>query len=114
MGFTKKDNIYKITRMTDNCDSFLGMYFAGNTEHNPEVIEVQIRNPKKKKNQPSKDEISKQVLSGLESINQFLGTSYELSSIYYPPSSDGVSSIYQGLISRLIRPYHIGNKSKEV
>ena len=49
MGFTKKDNIYKITRMTGNHDNFLGIFFAENSEQNPEVIEVQIRNPKKKK-----------------------------------------------------------------
>jgi hypothetical protein len=72
MGFTKKDNIYKITRMTGNHDSFLGISFAENIEQNPEVIEVQIRNPKKKKNQPSKDEVLKQVLASLESVNQSL------------------------------------------
>jgi len=47
-GFTKKDNIYKITRMTGNHDSFLGISFAENIEQNPEIIEVQIRNRKKK------------------------------------------------------------------
>lgn len=84
MGFTKKNNIYKITQMTGNHDSFLGVSFAENTEQNLEVIEVQIRNPKKKKNQPSKDEILKQVLAGLESVNQSLGTSYKLLQISYP------------------------------
>ena len=70
--------------MTGNHDSFLGVSFAENTEQNLEVIEVQIRNPKKKKNQPSKDEILKQVLTGLESVNQSLGTSYKLLQISYP------------------------------
>ena len=114
MGFTKKDNIYKITRMTGNCDSFLGISFAENTEQNPEVIKVQIRNPKKKKNQPSKNEVLKQVLAGLESVNQSLGTNYKLSQIYYVPSSDGPSSMYQSLIRRLIIHYHSGNEFKEV
>jgi hypothetical protein len=117
MAFTKKDNIYKITRMTGNHDSFLGISFAENhelkTEQNPEVIEVEIRNPKKKENPPSKDEILKQVLAGLESVNKSLGTSYKLSQIYYVPSSDGPSSIYQSLISRLIVHYHSGNEFKE-
>ena len=110
----KKDNIYKITRMTGNHDSFLVISFAENTEQNPEVIEVQIRNPKKKKNQPSKDEVLKQVLAGLESVNQSLGTNYKLSQIYYVPSSDGPSSMYQSLIRRLIIHYHSGNEFKEV
>ena len=114
MGFTKKDNIYKITRMTGNHDNFLGIYFAENIEQNPEVIEVQIRNPKKKKNQPSKDEVLKQVLAGLKSVNQSLGTNYKLSQIYYVPSSDGPSSIYQSLIRTLIIHYHSGNEFKEV
>lgn len=114
MGFTKKDNIYRITRMTGNHDSFLGISFAKDIEHNPEVIEVQIRNPKKKKNQFSKDEVLKQILAGLESVNQFLETNYKLSKIYYAPFSDGPSSIYQSLISTLIIHYHSGNEFKEV
>lgn len=69
MGFNKKDNIYKITRMTGNHDSFLGISFAENIEQNPEIIEVQVRNPKKNKNQPSKDEVFKQVVDGLKLIN---------------------------------------------
>lgn len=114
MGFTKKDNIYKITRMTGNYDSFLGISFAENIEQNPEIIEVQIRNPKKKKNQPSKNEVLKQVLAGLESVNQSLGTNYKLSQIYYVPSSDKPSSMYQSLIRTLITHYHSGNEFKEV
>ena len=114
MGFTKKDNIYRITRMTGNHDSFLGISFAENIEQNPEVIEFQVRNPKKNKNQPSKEEVLKQVLAGLESVNQSLRTNYKLSKIYYVPSSDGPSSIYQGLIHRLIIHYHSGNEFKEV
>ena len=38
MKFTKQGNIYRITRMTGNSDSFLGISFAENIEHNPEVI----------------------------------------------------------------------------
>lgn len=114
MGFTKTGNIYKITRMTGNEDHFLGISFAENCEQNPEVIEVQIGNPKKKKNPPSKNEVLKQVLAGLKSINQSLGTNYKLSKIYYVPSSDGPSSIYQSLIHTLIVHYHSGNEFKEV
>lgn len=114
MGFTKTDNIYKISRMTGNHDSFLGISFAENIEQNPEIIEVQIKNPKKNKNQLSKDEILKHVLAGLKSVNQFLGTNYKLSKIYYVPSLDGPSSIYESLIYTLIIHYHNGNDFKEV
>ena len=100
--------------MTGNHDSFLSISFAENIQQNPEVIEVHIRNPKKKKNQPSKDEVLKQVIAGLKSVNQSLGTNYKLSQIYYVPSSDGPSSMYQSLIRTLIIHYHTGNEFKEV
>lgn len=48
MRFTKKDNIYKLTRMTRNHDSFMGISFAENIKQNPKIIKVQIRNRKKK------------------------------------------------------------------
>ena len=114
MEVTKKDNIYKITRMTGNHDSFLGISFAENIEQNPEIIEVQIRNLKKNKNRPSKDKVLKQVLAGLKSVNQSLGTNYKLSQIYYIPYLAGPSSIYQSLIRTLIIHYHSGNDFKEV
>lgn len=114
MGFTKKNNIYRITRMTGNHDSFLGISFVDNIEQNPEMVEVQIKNPKKTKNQPSKDEVLKQVLAGLKSVNHSLGTNYKLSHIYYVPSSDGPSLIYQNLIRTLTIHYHNGNDFKEV
>ena len=112
--FFKKDSIYKITRMANNHDSFLGISFAEKIEQNPEIIEVQIRNPKKNKNQSSKDEVLKQVIAGLKSVNQSLVTNYKLSYIYYTPFSDGPSSIYQILIRRLIIHYRSGNKFEEV
>jgi hypothetical protein len=112
MGFTRKDNIYQISIMTGNQDSYLGISFAEKIEQNPEVIERQIPNPKKNKNQPSKDEVLKEVLAGLKSVNQTLGTNYKLSNIYYVRSSDGPSSIYQSLIRRLIIHYHRGNEFK--
>ena len=91
MGFTKKDNIYKITRITGNHDSFLGISFAEKIEQNPEI-----------------NEVLKQVLAGLKSVNQSLGTNYKLSQIYYEPSSDGPI-----LIHRLIIHYHNVNEFDE-
>ena len=46
--------------------------------------------------------------------DQFLGTNYKLSHIYYAPSVDGPSSMYKGLINTLILHYHSGNEFKEV
>ena len=41
MGFTKKDNIYKITRVTGNRDNILGISFGNkhSTENDIEVID---------------------------------------------------------------------------
>ena len=45
MGFTKKDNIYKITRVTGNRDNILGISFGNkhNTENNIEDLLCTIR-----------------------------------------------------------------------
>jgi hypothetical protein len=61
-----------------------------------------------------KDEVLKQVLSGLKSVNESLGTNYRLSKIYYVPLSDGPNSMYRSLIRRLIIHSHSGNEFKEV
>jgi len=116
MGFTKKDNIYKITRMTGNRDNILGVSFANkdSIENNIEVIEWNFPNIDNSKIRTSKKEVLDQVLSGLNSINQALGTNYTLSKIYYVPSEDGSSRIYQTLIRSLIKHYYEGKEFKEV
>ena len=116
MGFTKKDNIYKITRVTGNRDNILGISFdnRNSTENNIEVIEWNFPNIGSSKIRTSKTEVLNQVLSGLNSINQCLGTSYRLSKIYYVPSEDGSCLVYQTLIRRLIKHYYEGKEFKEV
>jgi len=39
MGFTKKDNIYRITRMTGNRDNILSVSFSENNSTTIDVIE---------------------------------------------------------------------------
>ena len=116
MGFTKKDNIYKITRMMGNRNNILGVSFANkdSIENNIEVIEWNFPNIDNSKIRTSKKEVLDQVLSGLNSINQALGTNYTLSKIYYVPSEDGSSRIYQTLIRSLIKHYYEGKEFKEV
>ena len=58
----------------------------------------------------SKEEVLEQVLSGLESVNQSLGTNYKLSKIYFSPFDISTNRIYSGLIAALIRHYHSGNE----
>ena len=111
MRFSKTNNIYKIIRITGSQDNILGISFG---EDNIEVIEWNFNNIDKSRIQTSKEEVLEQVLSGLESVNQSLGTNYKLSKIYFSPFDISTNRIYSGLIAALIRHYHSGNKFKEV
>lgn len=59
MRFTKKDNIYRISRITGSQDNILGVYFTengkNNNENNIAVIEQNGKNSVKI--QTSKDEV---------------------------------------------------------
>ena len=89
----------------------MGISFS---EDNIEVIEWNFNNIDKIRIRTSKEEVLEQVLSGLESVNQFLGTNYKLSKIYFSPFDISTNRIYSGLIAALIRHYHSGNEFKEV
>ena len=107
MRFSKTDNIYKIIRITGSQDNILGISFG---EDDIEVIEWNFNNIDKSRIRTSKEE----VLSGLELVNQSLGTNYKLSKIYFSPFDISTNRIYSGLISALIRHYPSGNEFKEV
>ena len=111
MRFSKTDNIYKIIRITGSQDNILGISFG---EDDIEVIEWNFNNIDKSRIRTSKKEVLEQVLSGLESVNQSLGTNYKLSKIYFSPFDISTNRIYSGLIAALIRHYHSGNEFKEV
>ena len=112
MRFTKKDGIYRIILLSGAQDNILGVSFDESNSNKIEILQWPVE--KGYKIQTSKEEVLEQVLSGLESVNKSLDTSYKLSQIYYVPSSDGPSSIYQSLIRTLIIHYHSGNEFKEV
>jgi len=111
MRFSKTNNIYKIIRITGSQDNILGISFG---KDDIEVIEWNFNNIDKSRIQTSKEEVLEQVLSGLESVNQSLGTNYKLSKIYFSPFDISTNRIYSGLIAALIRHYHSGNEFKEV
>ena len=84
MKFTKKNNIYRIIRITGRQDNILGICFS-ETNNNP--IEVVVWDVKGgAKIQTSEDQVLNQVLSGLKEVNKSLGTNYQLSKIYFVPS----------------------------
>ena len=116
MGFFKKDNIYRITRITGSQDNILGAAFddKDRSDNNIEVIEWDFPNIDKSRIRTSKEEVLEQVVSGLESVNQSLGTNYKLSKIYFSPLDISTNRIYSGLIAALIRYYHSGQQFKEV
>ena len=62
----------------------------------------------------SKEEVLEQVISGLESVNQSLGTNYKLSKISFSPFDISTNRVYSGLIAALIRHYHNGHEFKEI
>lgn len=111
MRFSKTNNIYKIIRITGSQDNILGISFG---EDDIEVIEWNFNNIDKSRIRTSKEEVLEQALSGLESVNQSLGTNYKLSKIYFSPFDISTNRIYSGLIAALIRHYHSGNEFKEV
>ena len=111
MRFSKTNNIYKIIRITGSQDNILGISFG---EDDIEVIEWNFNNIDKSRIRTSKEEVLEQVLFGLESVNQSLGTNYKLSKIYFSPFDISTNRIYSGLIAALIRHYHSGNEFKEV
>lgn len=116
MGFFKKGNVYEITRITGSQDNILGAAFddKDRSDNTIEVIEWDFPNIYKRRIRTSKEEVLEQVLSGLESVNQSLGTNYKLSKIYFSPFDSGAYSVYNLLICKLIRHYHSGNEFKEI
>ena len=116
MRFTKKDNIYRIIRITGSQDNILGVVFddKNRSDNNIEVIEWDFPNIDKSRIRTSKEEVLEQVLSGLEWVNQSLGTNYKLSQIYFSPFDSGTNSVYNFLICTLIRHYHDGKEFKEI
>ena len=111
MRFSKTNNIYKIIRITGSQDNILGISFG---EDDIQVIEWNFNKIDKSRIRTSKEEVLQQVLSGLESVNQSLGTNYKLSKIYFSPFDISTNRIYSGLIAALIRHYHSKNEFKEV
>jgi hypothetical protein len=104
MQYTKQGNIYKVMRITGNRDNILGVCFTQENNTTLKIIEWPVN-----KNKPilaSKNELSMQVMSGLESINNFLKTNYKLSKIYFLPSESSSDLIYRFLIHKLIIHYH--------
>ena len=110
MRFTKKGNIYRIIRLTGSQDNILGVSFG--EDNKMEILEWPIEEGEKIRT--SKKEVLEQIISGLESVNQSLGTNYKLSKIYFLPSDRASNSVYNLLICKLIRHYHSGNEFKEV
>ena len=137
MAFFKQGNIYGAiyTPSYSRCN-ILGISFAekNSSETTIEVMEcnypksdftksLEKRMAKWDKSEKSKigtspEEVLKQVLSGLNPLNEVLGTNYQLSKIYYlpfynAPFEDESDLIYHTLIRTLIRYYHSGNEFQE-
>ena len=111
MRFSKPTNIYEIIRTTGSQDNILSISF--NKDY-IEVVKWNLNNIDKSRIRTSKEKVLEQVLSGLESVNQSIGTNYKLYKIYFSPFDISTNRIYSGLIAALIRHYHSRNEFKEV
>jgi len=72
MRFTRKINMYRISRITGSQDNILGICFSENNSSDIEEIEWNRKGDVKI--QTSGDRVLEQVLLGLNEVNQFLGT----------------------------------------
>ena len=97
---------------THTQDDILGVSFDESNSNKIEILQWPVE--KGYKIQTSKEEVLEQVLSGLESVNKSLDTSYKLSKIYFLPSDRASNSVYKLLICKLIRHYHDGKEFKEI
>jgi len=77
MRFTKKDNIYRIIRLSGSQDNILGVSFG--EDNKMEILEWPIEEGAKIRT--SKKEVLEQRISGLESVNQSLETNSKFSKI---------------------------------
>jgi hypothetical protein len=110
--FTKEDNIYKVNQFTGNQNNILGISFADKPSNDQtiEVVEWYFLESDRTIIRTSKEEVLQQVLAGLKSLNEDLGTDYQVSKIYYDPSEDGSELVYRTLFRMLLKHYHSGNE----
>ena len=116
IDFVKKNDIYKIIRITGNQNNILGIVFntKSTTTNQIEVTEwdfpeLEIPN----QTRTSKQEVLNQVLIGLKNVNESLGTNYKFSKIYFVPYDLSKGGIYSRLTATLVRHYHHGHEFKE-
>jgi len=118
MQYLKNNDIYKVIRITGAQDNILGISFGENDVEidntDIEIVEWKFDNIKSDIVYTSKEEVLKQVLFGLKSINIALKTNYKLSKIYFCPFDKPHYKIYSSLVRKLILHYHYGRKFKEV
>ena len=112
MGFYKTKKIYRVTRMTGSQNNILGVLFSETDikECDIEIIEWEFPANAHEKIRTSKEVVIKQVMTGLNSVNESLNTNYKLSRIYFSPFDSDSNSVYSLLICKLIRHYHDGKK----
>lgn len=115
VGFSKKGNIYTFSRITDNRDHILGIFFAEKTNDDQtiEVVEWKFPNIDSSIIRTSKEEVRQQVLTALKWVNRYLGTKYQLSKIYYSPLQHRSARSYQTFLEGIIEYYHSGNEFEE-
>ena len=115
MKFTKKDNVYYVTKTTGVSNNILGVSFSPNKLSNSDIEIIELPLYKKNLNKCiSSDQVLKEVLDGLNRINKKFKTNFQLSKIYFLPSERSDGSTYSVLITELIKWYYFDNNFNEV
>lgn len=92
--------------MAGSQDNILAVCFDEDDKNNIDIEVIEWASADGAKIRTSKYQVLNQVLYGLKSINQSLGTTYKLSKIYFLTSDSPSCSVYSLLIYNLIRHYN--------
>jgi hypothetical protein len=116
MGLWKKGDIYYVTRTTNIQSNILAIRLgdANTRENDIEVIDWESSNITRPGIRTSKEELLRQVFSGLKRMNGNLGTNYTIAAVYYISAECSDLSMYDMLTGILIRNYHQGGEFKNL
>lgn len=116
MRYSKTNDIYKIIRITGSQDNILGIVFGTptNKKDNIEILEWNFSNSNGDIKRTSKEDVAKEVLFGLDRVNEALRANYVISKIYFSPFDKSDGRVYSYLTIALIKHYHEGKEFIEV
>jgi len=111
MQFIKDNDFYKVARITGPTHNFLAVRLS-ETKCSTEITALPIKEGELERIDAKK--VLYQVLNGLDAINLELGKKYFISEIQFVPSDSESSSVYELLISELIKRIDLDGEFLEI